>query len=250
MDDHVVAVVGRGSTLYGVVPRQDHLALCPRLSEQGLALLLLHAAVVLHAVHHKSGGVHEDLAQLGVTGAPVQREQTGLRSNGDAHLVGDFQPGTADERFLGDEDLDFFLQLQLQVGRHLPEVRHPLAQDLAPRCGERLLAQLPAAQQGTQGPGQQRQNKRRRQRGEDQGVQNGRPVVRGGVVQLGARHPLSSRLSRQGHHHGGFVYLDPGLLPVHHACSRRRKTDQLQATSQLHSDLIAAFVRGQVGDRP
>lgn len=60
----------------------------------------------------------------------------------------------------------------------------------------------------------------------------------------------SSRLSRQGHHHGGFVYLDPGLLPVHHACSRRRKTDQLQATSQLHSDLIAAFVRGQVGDRP
>jgi hypothetical protein len=44
-----------------------------------------------------------------------------------------FQTVAADEGLLGDEHLDVLLQLQLQVDRQLPHLRHTLAQDGAPR---------------------------------------------------------------------------------------------------------------------
>ena len=169
-----MAVVGGRRALQGVVPRQNHLPLRPRFTQQSLALCLLHTPTMgVYTVHHKRRRVHQNLAQLGVTGAAVQGEQTGLRRNGDAHFIGDFQPGTADERFLGDEDLDVFLQLQLQIRRHLAEVRHPLAQDVAPCGRKRLTAQRAAAQRGAEGRSKQGQQNQRSQ-GEEKKDGHGR----------------------------------------------------------------------------
>ena len=91
VDDHVVAVVGHGCAFERVVPRQDHLALLPRLTGQHLALLVLHPGLGgMHTVHHKGAGVDQHLAQPGVVvGAPVEQQQASLGRNRHADFIGD-----------------------------------------------------------------------------------------------------------------------------------------------------------------
>ena len=82
------------------------------------------------AVDHERARIDQDLLELGKQrAAAVQAQQAGLGGDGHAHLVGDLQPGAAQERLLGQEHEDAPAQLLLQIGRQLPIQGNATPQD-------------------------------------------------------------------------------------------------------------------------
>ena len=128
-----------------------------------------HAAGVgLRAPDRERARIDKDFAPAGeVAGAPVQQQQAGLRRDGDADVVVDFEPGAADEALFGDEDLDVFLELQLQVDRQRAELRHAPLQDVAPVRRKGLAAQAAPAPFQTQRFAREPQDGEQRQRDDD-----------------------------------------------------------------------------------
>lgn len=71
--------------------------------------------------------------------------QAGLRCDGDAHLVGNFEPVATDKRFLGDEYLDVPLEFELQNRWQPMKIGNAVLEDTLPRRRKRQAAQLRAA---------------------------------------------------------------------------------------------------------
>ena len=93
----------------------------------------------------ESAGVDQDLPQIRVVVGPaVEDQQASLRGDGDANLIRNLEAGAADERLLGHEYLDVFLELAPKVARKAAHVGHAPIEDLAPGRGERSRAQLPS----------------------------------------------------------------------------------------------------------
>ena len=149
-----------------------------------LKTIVLRSAEILGCpIDDEGAGVDQHLPQARVVIRPglAQQQQAGLRGDGDAVLVGDGLTGAADERLLGDEDLDVVLQPLLQIGRQARHRRHTLAQDAAPDGRKGLGAQALAPALGPPRPRQH--HDAAQQHGQHQGQQ--RPGGAGG----GDDHP-------------------------------------------------------------
>ncbi len=151
VDDDIASIVHNRRTFHHVVPGQHHLPLRPRLARQHMPPILQHAGSIrMNPIDDERARVNEYLPQVReVIGAStIQQQQTRLRGDGDAHLVGHLQPGATDERLLGEEDLDVPLELDLQIRGQQPKVRDAPLEDLAPRVGKRPAAK-PARRHST-----------------------------------------------------------------------------------------------------
>ena len=170
VDDDVSAVVNGVGAVDDVVPRQDDLPLRPGFAGEDLAMLLQHTgAIRLHAIDDEGAGIDQDLPQVGViVGAAVEEEEARLRRDGHAHFVVDDEAVAADERLLGQEDLDVLLELELQVGGKQAEIRHAPLQGVAPRVRKRLAAQSGAPAQDEDGLAQQPADDEQRQAEDDE----------------------------------------------------------------------------------
>jgi len=144
VNNYVAAIVGVCRALQHVLPREDHLPLRPRLSRQHSLPCVVHACRIgLAAFHHKRRRVQKYLPHVREivrrhTAGPVQEQQTGMRSNYHAHLIGHTQAVAPDEGFFCQKHLHVLFELQLQIHRQAGKQRHALAQVFAPGCGKRL----------------------------------------------------------------------------------------------------------------
>ena len=141
--------------------------------------------------------IDEDFTQRRkVAAAPVQQQQTGLGGDGHPHVVGHVQSVAADKGFFGDEYLDVLLELELQVGRQQPDLRHTLAQDGPPGRRERPAAQPAAARLDAQRFGEQPDRRNQRQQDEEE-QRHVRPVSPVGVRRSWGRAAVISTLPCQ-----------------------------------------------------